>query len=870
MEEWGFFPGDEVELRGLSKLELNGQRGTILPLENPEQARLLGRLAVMTRAGKQLSLKVENLIKVVPPDQRAGGDRGEEWSQRLKEQGMAVRLPLLQDPSRPEPKASSRGLLLMAMNLRRLMGSQDTAAEAEEAARKQLAAALTENLPDLICVQEGLEGSSVVAEVGYVKLISSAVRARPLHEMLYGDESALEMAGRWAMEQLVVNELYLRAHGGTGSWEAVETGVEQMSSDVLLRPGDEAATPAPLAPRSAVWARLRPKGSTEGPFIFVLTAQVSGGEFEEECHEQLEGERRLQVRRALDLFSSRSCQGDLGVLVADFGEAARHLLTLPQVAGNGPVVQDLFELFVAEPFEALTAKGWATAALPGRFTLATSRELTPKGPKPELKHLEVPEALEESMLKVLLGVGNRLLTGLETLPAVGFGTCFMPEDMHERVPDQDFRQKVEELTEAAVFAALRAGVRLFDCSNRHQNQPAVGKALEKAMTEGLVQREELFICGRLSRCKDRPETRLELDCCLRELRLQQLDLVTMEVPPERAPAAWTWLEEIHREGKARFLGVTNFDLLGPKVCVELFRDFVSRVRLLPAVFVMEVHPYNTNEEMSDCCQALNIQVLAYSPLGAPHKLETFMKVLTKSDAAELRPLLKVPESPTLQEIGKRHGVSAAQVALRWNLQRGHCVVPKSFQPEHIAENAKLFDFALSREEMAIISKLHKGVRAERFFQVAFSSSSKAIPRMTRDAYDECHAILAKLRGPAATAKPTPSAGGSTSSTAPATGSASSESKTSESPAALDPRFAETQKPVEELPGFWRRMGKGKGPLAGKGGAIGGAGAYLPMREGLPVGGKGATGSQPGAGKSNNPSVLMASAFPGLPPMPSFR
>jgi len=232
-----------------------------------------------------------------------------------------------------------------------------------------------------------------------------------------------------------------------------------------------------------------------------------------------------------------------------------------------------------------------------------------------------------------------------------------------------------------------------------------------------------------------------------------VDLLSMDIPPERVPKAWPWLEKVHREGRARFLGVLNFDLLGHKVCCDVFREFLAEVTIPPAVHAMEVHPLNTNEEMASCCRGLGIQVLAYSPLAAPHKVEAFMRALTRSDAKDMRPLLKLSESAVLKDIGERHGVSSAQVALRWNLQRGHCVVPKSFVEEHIAENSQLFHFALSSKEMAILSGLHKGLRAERFLQQALVQGPKALPRMTREAQDTCEAILAKFRGPGQSGTP---------------------------------------------------------------------------------------------------------------------
>ncbi|CAJ1366067.1 unnamed protein product [Effrenium voratum] len=213
-------------------------------------------------------------------------------------------------------------------------------------------------------------------------------------------------------------------------------------------------------------------------------------------------------------------------------------------------------------------------------------------------------------------------------------------------------------------------------------------------------------------------------CSTCELKLDYVDLLIADCPPEQVPSAWPFLEEALRENRCRFLGVSNFDLLGPKVSVEVFRQFLAATKTPPAVMAMEVHPLNTNEEMCECCRSMGIQVLAYSPLGAPHKVESFMKVLAKSDARDMRPLVKVAELPLLQTLARRHEVSPAQVALRWNLQRGHSVVPKSWNPSHICENVQLFNFNLTTEDCDSLAE----VRAERFFQASFSTASKARER----------------------------------------------------------------------------------------------------------------------------------------------
>eukprot|EP00439_Symbiodinium_sp_Y106_P038740 s2510_g4.t1 len=209
LEEWGFSAGDEVELRGLSKLELNGQRGTVLPLEFPEQAQQLGRLAVMLHSGKQLSLKVGNLHKV-KAEINTGGDLGAEWSASLRP-----------GASRPLRAAAAPGreLVVMTLNMQYLASfPQDPTL-----ARRRLVE---------ITSAEGLEGIDLFGQVGYSKLISSAVKAHPLRECLYDDPGALGAVPSVAHQSLMVNELYLRSDDCL--WEAQSTGVDQISSSSLM------------------------------------------------------------------------------------------------------------------------------------------------------------------------------------------------------------------------------------------------------------------------------------------------------------------------------------------------------------------------------------------------------------------------------------------------------------------------------------------------------------------------------------------------------------------------------------------------------------------------------------------------------------
>lgn len=833
MEEWGFSAGDEVELRGLSKLELNGQRGTVLPLEFPEQAQQLGRLAVMLHSGKQLSLKVGNLHKV-KAEINTGGDLGAEWSASLRP-----------GASRPLRAAAAPGreLVVMTLNMQYLASfPQDPTL----ARRRLVEITSAVPRPDVICVQEGLEGIDLFGQVGYSKLISSAVKAHPLRECLYDDPGALGAVPSVAHQSLMVNELYLRSDDCL--WEAQSTGVDQISSSSLMvaHGGGEQA----LVARSAVWARLGLKGSTEGPFVYVLNTQMSGSRIEDELFlSQLGDERRRQAARLVDLFSSRSAEDDLGIIVGDFG------------AVSGPFGSDYPEEAEA-PLQTLEDVGWSLVydkdAVPASCLfgfladfMATSQKVTPRS----VEALATADVIGEAQLEVPISdhkaikvafplpalVASRTkpiaASGLQELPVIGFGSHFMPEDLTERVSDQDFYRRVDELTQAALQEALAAGVRLIDSSNRHMNQQSIGRALETALKQEALTRGEVFLCGRISKCKDREQVRSEVDMLLSELQVDYVDLLVADCPPEQVPAAWPWIEEVAREGRTRFLGVSNFDLLGPKVCVEVFRKFLAGAKMPPAVLAMEVHPLNTNEEMSDLCQSMGIQVLAYSPLGAPHKVETYLKVLTKSDAREMRPLLKVPELQLLQSIANRHDATAAQVALRWNLQRGHCIVPKSWNPNHILENTKLFSFQLTMEEMASITKLNKGVRSERFFQASFSTAAKALPQMTRDAHDECRKILNKIRGPGGSVLEPGSLPQGLEPVPLPEGVARRGGDDGGLTGKVDWEKLGFHRPVEEEPGFWRRMGlaTGKG-LDGKGKGKGGTSALL--KDGLPVGGKG--------------------------------
>mmetsp|Transcript_52609 Transcript_52609/g.125661 ORF Transcript_52609/g.125661 Transcript_52609/m.125661 type:complete len:1033 (+) Transcript_52609:113-3211(+) len=167
--------------------------------------------------------------------------------------------------------------------------------------------------PDVLCLQEVLDGSSYVAD-GYQCVVTSRAKSRSLKEMSYG----LVDADEAAPDRMLVNEIHLRSE--TSDWEVVTSGVEQLSSPDLQVWPLGLATSQPVAARTATWVKLRCQGQPRGPYAFIINAQLTGGLFEDALFvKQVTEERRLQMERIMRLFESRAEIGDIGVIVGDAG-----------------------------------------------------------------------------------------------------------------------------------------------------------------------------------------------------------------------------------------------------------------------------------------------------------------------------------------------------------------------------------------------------------------------------------------------------------------------------------------------------------------------------------------------------------------------
>lgn len=296
----------------------------------------------------------------------------------------------------------------------------------------------------------------------------------------------------------------------------------------------------------------------------------------------------------------------------------------------------------------------------------------------------------------------------QQMPAVGFGLW--------KIAKND--------TADRVFKAIEVGYRHLDSAADYGNETQAGEGIRRALADGVCTRDELWITSKLWNTFHRPEhVREACEKTLSDLGVDYLDLYLVHFPialkyvpiSERYPPEWvfdpaceqptmeidpvplsdTWraMEALVHAGLVRNIGVCNYNS-------ALLHDLMAYATLKPAMLQIESHPYLTQQRLIQLAQDYGIAVTAFSPLGAGSYVE--LSMASDQDS--------VLSQPIVQEIAGRVQRTPAQVVLRWGVQRGTSVIPKTSRVERLAENLAVFDFTLSSDDMAAISALNQNRR----------------------------------------------------------------------------------------------------------------------------------------------------------------
>ncbi|WP_330502184.1 aldo/keto reductase [Peribacillus frigoritolerans] len=250
------------------------------------------------------------------------------------------------------------------------------------------------------------------------------------------------------------------------------------------------------------------------------------------------------------------------------------------------------------------------------------------------------------------------------MPQLGFGV---------------FKVKNGNETVESVKKAVEVGYRAIDTAAIYENEEGVGQAIRECG----VPREELFITSKVWNTEQGYDTTLKaFEDSLNRLGLEYLDLYLIHWPgKDKYLETWRALEKLYKDGKVKSIGVSNFH-------IHHLENLLANSEVKPVVNQIELHPLLTQVEIRDYCAKHEIKIESWSPLGRGNLLE----------------------EPTINHIAKKHGKSPAQVLIRWHLQHDLVVIPKSITPSRIKENAQLFDFSLSLNEMNQIDALNKNER----------------------------------------------------------------------------------------------------------------------------------------------------------------
>lgn len=235
-----------------------------------------------------------------------------------------------------------------------------------------------------------------------------------------------------------------------------------------------------------------------------------------------------------------------------------------------------------------------------------------------------------------------------------------------------------EATKEAVLTALKIGYRHIDTAAVYQNEEAVGQAIK----ESGILREEIFVTTKLWNEDIRQgRVREALAASLQKLGLDYVDLYLIHWPAEGYVEAYKTMLELQKEGKIRSIGVSNFK-------IHHLEKVLAETGVVPAIDQMEFHPQMQDNQLLAYCKDKNIGFEAWSPLGRGACLN----------------------NPQIIEIGRKYNKTGAQIILRWLLQKGIIILPKSVHEDRIRENAAIYDFALTDQDVEAINNLNENKR----------------------------------------------------------------------------------------------------------------------------------------------------------------
>lgn len=262
----------------------------------------------------------------------------------------------------------------------------------------------------------------------------------------------------------------------------------------------------------------------------------------------------------------------------------------------------------------------------------------------------------------------KVLTNGIKMPMEGFGV---------------FQVRDKEECKESVLNAIRAGYRLIDTAASYTNEDAVGEAVREAIAEGICTREELFITSKMwvQDMQNYEMAKKAIDHSIETLGVEYLDLYLLHQAMKDYFSAWCAMEDAYKEGKLRAIGVSNF-------YPHVLTNFCETVAIRPMVNQIEMHPYFTQEPALKVMEEYQVVPEAWAPLGGGRH----------------NPF----DNEMVKEIAAAHGKTVGQVVLRWNVQRGVVVIPKSVHKTRIEENFQIWDFTLTEEEMQRISSLDLG------------------------------------------------------------------------------------------------------------------------------------------------------------------